>query len=127
MLRKVFLFPESNYLCEKWWHRLSVVIFYFCLAFILVFTIKILILDPYSSCITVKYFDFIKPSDLSCGTSAYSYAYSTYADESITNIFSGSVLISIALYIAAIFPSLLYRMFLFICKGANWKDSTNVT
>jgi hypothetical protein len=127
MLKKVFVFPESNYLREKWWHRLATVIFYFCLAFIVVFTIKTLILDPYSSCITVKYFDFSKPSDLDCGTSAYNYAYSTYADEPITNILGSAAFIFIALYIAAIMPSLLYRMFLFVGKGATWRDSANVT
>jgi hypothetical protein len=97
------------------------------LAFIVVFTIKTLILDPYSSCITVKYFDFSKPSDLDWGTSAYNYAYSTYAGEPITSILGGAAFIFIALYIAAISPSLLYRMFLFVGKGATWRDSANVT
>ena len=127
MLKKVFLFPETKCLCEKWWHRLATVVFYFWLFSIVIFTVKVLILEPYSSCIATKYYNLSKPADLDCGSSAYNYAYSTYSSEPLANILSSAALIFIAMFVAAILPSLLYRILLFIGKGATWKDSSNVT
>lgn len=127
MVKKILLFPESNYLRGKWWHRLSTVIFWFWLALTVIFTVKTLVIHPYHSCIDTKYSNYSEPLDLDCGTNAYNYAYLTYADEPLTNIFGGAAIIFIALYIAVILPSLLYRICLFIGKGATWRDSTNNT
>ncbi|MFY4728036.1 hypothetical protein [Nitrospira sp. BLG_2] len=86
MISRALLFPRSSYLAGRWWHRFATVIFWVWLAAIAIFLFKALILDPFSSCMGVKYALPGEPSDLNCGSNAFDYAWINATAESLSSI-----------------------------------------
>lgn len=125
MISRALLFPRSSYLAERWWHRLTIVIFWTWLAAILVFLYKTLILDPFSSCIRVKYALPGEPNDLDCGSNAFDYAWANASAESLSSILLTGAFLVVAVYAAAVLPSLVYRVILYIAKGSGWRDTAS--
>ena len=122
MISHALLFPRSTYLAERWWHRFATVVFWAWLAVIAVFLYKGLILNPFSSCIRVKFAILGEPSDLDCGSNAFDYAWTNAFAESLPSIFLTGAFLVLAVYVAAILPSLAYRVVLYIAKGSRWRD-----
>ena len=125
MIRRALLFPRSSYLAERWWHRLATEIFWAWIATIAVFLYKTLILDPFSSCIRVKFALPGKTIDLDCGSNALDYAWANASAESLSSILLTGAFLVVAVYVAAILPSLVYRVILYVAKGSNWRDSAS--
>ncbi len=120
MLKQFLLFPSSGYLRDKWWHRLTTVAFYAWLVVIVVWTAKALVFDPFIGCVK---FAFLSQSDLDCGSNAFDYAFMNIVSEPITSIIFGTVFVVLALYVVAVMPSAVYRLVLYVVKGAKWRDS----
>ena len=122
MIKRALLFPSSNYLSAHWWHRLATVVFWAWLGAIAIFLLKALVLDPYSSCVSVKYLPADGPSDLDCGAKALDYALTNAAHESFPGVLLATSIVLVFSYAAALLPSLVYRVLLFIGKGNSWRD-----
>ena len=122
MISRTLLFPRSKYLADRWWHRLATVVFWGWLATIVIYLYKALVLEPFSTCIRVKFAFPGKPNDLDCGTNAFDYAWTNATAESATSILLTGAFLLAAIYVAAILPSLVYRVVLYISKGGSWRD-----
>lgn len=96
-----FLFPNSTYLKERWWHRLAIVAFWSWLVGLVIFALG-------------------KLGELQ--SSSPSFANPTLPDA----IGFGMIAMSI-LYVVAILPSLLYRIVLYVAKGSAWRDPPSIT
>lgn len=123
MIRRFLLFPASSYLANRWWHRLATVAFWTWLAVIAIWVWNTLILQPFSGCIRVKHSTPDDPIDLDCGSNAIDYAWTNVLAESASSIVITGAFVVAALYIAAILPSLVYRIILYIAKGGGWRDA----
>ncbi|MXS81136.1 hypothetical protein SAMN05216317_1195 [Nitrosomonas eutropha] len=126
MISRVLLFPHSEYLAQHWWHRLAKTIFWGWFIFALGFCWKVLVADPYMSCIRTKIQSEVllnKPSDLECGRNAVDYLIANASTSSTSEIVFGSLFFVAVLYLALASPGLLYRLLLYIAKGSEWKDA----
>ena len=123
MITRALLFPSSTFLSSRWWHRLAVVVLWAWLAWLMFSLFKILVIDPHASCVAAKYGFPGAPSDLDCGSNALSYAITNASNETLQTIVVTSAIVAIIFYVAALIPSLIYRVLLYIGKGRDWKDS----
>ena len=122
MIKRALLFPSFSHLENNWWHRLATVVFWAWFAFIVIFLVKITVLDPFASCVSIKYSFPESPSDLDCGSNPVNYAASRVADESLPGMLLATALLSSVVFIAGLLPSIAYRMILYVAKGKSWRD-----
>lgn len=120
MIKRIFLFPMSSELSGFWWHRLATVAFWSWLAAIAIYFYKSAISDPYSSCARVKYMVLERSSELDCGNSAFGYAWKNAFAGSFSSIMFTTIFVMFAMYLAAVLPSVLYRVILYVTTGRGW-------
>ena len=94
-----FLFPNSTYLGERWWHRLATVAFWLWLAGLVILALVNLV----------------------------ELASSSSANPTLPDVNGIGIIAISILYVLVILPSLLYRIVLYVAKGSAWKDPRSVT
>lgn len=65
--------------------------------------------------------------EIDCGNNPLDLAFTNVTDESILSVLGGGLAVMLILYIFAILPSVLYRIVLYVAKGAAWRDSPSIT
>jgi hypothetical protein len=61
--------------------------------------------------------------EIDCGNNALDLAFTNVANESLPGVLGGGLAVMLVLYIAAILPSVLYRIVLYVAKGAAWRPA----
>ena len=118
----VFLFPSSQYLREKWWHRFASVVLWAWVAATIFFTLKWFVFDLYYNCTDSK--TAAQLSDLACGSGPFDFLASIFVNDAAgAGRFYFFILIAMA--ISLLLPGILYRVILYIAKGRSWKDHGN--
>jgi len=120
MVQRLLLFPSSRYLREQWWHRLAVVIACSWAAYVTLTSLRLMVFKPFSDCVDVA-IRADEASSLNCGSNAFDYAFHNIASESTFSVLVASTLLIAILYVSLIAPALVYRIFLFVAKGAAWR------
>jgi hypothetical protein len=117
------------YLATQWWHRLATVVFWAWFVFVLLHAWKLLIGDPFISCVDTQILyetTLGKPSTLDCGGNAFAYLLLNLKTSSALEVGGGSILVAAVLYVVVVLPSVLYRLVLYVAKGGAWRDAKAV-
>jgi hypothetical protein len=96
-----FLFPNSTYLRERWWHRLATVALWSWLPGLVFLALG-------------------KLGDLAS-------SWPVDANAPLPDVIGFGVVATSVLYVLAILASLLYRIVLYVAKGSAWRDPPSVT
>jgi hypothetical protein len=126
MITTAFLFPRSQYLVARWWHRFATVLFWAWFVFVLVSALNILVFEPFTSCVQIKIQSEMlldKPSNLDCGANAFGYALLNGRESSALEVIAGTAALSFIIFFALALPGLVYRLVLYVAKGSSWKDA----
>jgi len=122
VIGRILLFPTSPYLRGQWWHRLATVVFWTWVLGVAIYMLKAVVINPYSACVTMKFADPGKPMDFDCGRNALDYMWKNMAATTASDLLFIWLFLIVAFYVAAILPCILYRIILYVAKGATWRN-----
>jgi hypothetical protein len=114
-----FLFPQSSYLANYWWHRLAKVIFWVWFIFVILTSYYYFLQLPWAQCLEMNLQECRRPIN------PFEYALEGYVGNYLRYGILETSLVTIWicfwLYVSFAIPSLVYRLLLYIAKGNTWK------